>query len=310
MLAERFIGTVAFRGTMATLQTDAPWTWQGDVDPTQAAHEVMAHPGFANAARSLAENTLRWSDEDHALCALFRDAGHYVAAMSTLYLHEAGGLELSQLKQICAATGYASPGRARTLLQFLQHIGFVQRLQDYLPHRYIPTPVFKTSWGHHLQGAVAAAALLDHRLDVIAERLDVPAIFSAFVRVQARRLQALAGTTGDIPPFERIFMQRYAGLQIIALIVAASEPGRLLDQEAFHVPYRVLAARFGVSHMHLRRLFADAEAAGLLHCPAKGTYVIDTSMRETIAFFYAVQLAELATSALLTLEEISSAIKD
>jgi hypothetical protein len=291
-----------------TPQSTAPWTWPGNNDPTRAAREVLAHPRFAEAARALARDTIRWSDEDRALCALFRDAGHYVAAMSVLLLDASGGLTLAQLKEICAATDFASPGRARLLLQFLQHIGFVEAATT--PGRslrYHPTPAFVTAWRGHLRGALAAAALIDGRVASLSEKLDDRGTFATFLQVEAARLQQLAATTRDVPPFERLFMQRFAGLQIVAEMVVSSGESGFLADAAVRISARQSAARFGVSHMHVRRLLADAVAEGLLRPLGTARYALDGGLRETIAFFYAIQLAELVASALLTLEALPAA---
>ncbi len=294
---------------MPILPADAaPWTWQGNEDPTLAALEIIAHPACAEAARGLARNTLHCGDEDRALGAVFSDAGHYVAAMWTLYLHAGGGMTLAQLKDICAASGFASPGRARLLLQFLQHIGFVEPASS--PGRtvhYLPTDLFMAAWRRHLQGALAAAAMIDARIAPVGNMLDDPETFAAFLRVQAGRLQRIASGTSDVPPFERIFMQRLAGLQIVSLMVASGDGRDVLANEAIHISPRAAAARFGVSHMHVRRLLADAEAAGLLRRLGHADHAPTDTMRDTVRFFFAMQLAELITSARLMLEALVDA---
>ncbi|MBA2933946.1 hypothetical protein HZF05_07515 [Sphingomonas sp. CGMCC 1.13654] len=87
---------------------------------------VAAHPQFATAARRLAVNMLALSDQDDRLGAVFKDAGHYVAAISAAYLDATGGLTIPMLKQICAGFGFMSPNRARAIVDFLLHIDYLE----------------------------------------------------------------------------------------------------------------------------------------------------------------------------------------
>src|SRR5579859_815386 len=103
-----------------------PWVWQANLDPGEHALRIAAHPRFPHAARALATHMLAASDADAALAAVFRDAGRYATAMWTVSLHATGAMTLPHLKEACAASGLASSGRARLLLQVLEHIGYVE----------------------------------------------------------------------------------------------------------------------------------------------------------------------------------------
>src|SRR5262245_44869457 len=80
-------------------------------------------PRFPGAARRLAANLLAASEQDERLGAVFKDAGRYLTALCAAFLDASGGLTQAALKQICGASGYVSPGRARALLGFLAHLG-------------------------------------------------------------------------------------------------------------------------------------------------------------------------------------------
>ena len=75
--------------------------------------KVAGHPGFAQAVRTLGGNMLSIAASDRALDGVFKDAGRYVVAMFAVYLDVTGGVTLPALKEICARSGYLSPGRAR-----------------------------------------------------------------------------------------------------------------------------------------------------------------------------------------------------
>src|SRR4051812_48711222 len=100
-----------------------PSTWPG-VDAEVAAS--ADDPRFAAAARMLAANLLAASEEDERLGAVFKDGGRYLTALCAAFLDLSGGLTQAALKQICGASGYVSPGRARALIEFLVHLGYLE----------------------------------------------------------------------------------------------------------------------------------------------------------------------------------------
>jgi hypothetical protein len=291
----------------ATQRHTPSWTWHDDVDPTGPVIRLLAHPLFPRAARAMATNMLA-AEHDPALAAVFKDAGRYVTAMWTIYLHASGGITLPQLKEVCAASGFTSAGRARLLLQFLQHIGYVEASPE-SRHReatqYIATPTFLSTWQTHLRAALLAAALVEPAIFTLIDRMDQPGVFEGFLRIQASRLHRLSQGMVEAPPFQRIFLHRYAGLQIISMLLVSGDHRDFPPAEPLPISLKLTAARFGVSYMHVRRLLHDAVQEGLLHYEATGTVTLTEDTRETIRFFYAVQLAELVASAtemLATLE--------
>ncbi len=279
-----------------------PRTSYGGSPPAKGALRIAAHPRFPRAARELATSMLAGGDADPALAAVFKDAGRYVTAMWTVYLYASGGMTLPQLKESCVASGFTSPGRARLLLQFLQHIGYVEPVatpgrSDRRATRYAPTPAFLAAWRAHLRAALAAASLIEPAIKVLVVRLDQPVVFEDFLRIQAGRLLTLARAPVETPAFRQILMHRYAGLQIVSMLVEADDGRSFPPKRPIPISLKHTAARFGVSYMHVRRLLNDAARAGLVRYDATGTVTLCEGTRETIRFFYATQLAELVASA-------------
>ncbi len=280
------------------------WVEQADLDPTEHARRIAAHPRFPRAARALAAHMLSASDTDAALAAVFRDAGRYATAMWTVFLNATGAMTLPHLKEACAASGLASSGRARLLLQVLEHIGYVEPMPpagDGKARHYALTPAFLAAWRSHLRAALGAAALVDPAIEALAERLDEPAMFERFLRIQAARLPRLTRWAAETPAFQRILMHRYAGLLIVSMLVAGERDGGFPPAGPIPIALKPTAARFGVSYMHVRRLLHDAAEAGLLDYEATGSVTLRDAMRRTIRLFYAAQLAELVASARLAL---------
>ena len=282
------------------------WTWREGRDPTPAAQDIVARPGFAFAARELARVLLTTTDRDPALAAIFKDAGHYVVAMWTLYLHESGGVTMPRLKALCEESGYMSAGRSRVLLQLLQHIACVAPASARArgePTRYVPTPLFLSSWHAHLTAVLTVLMGLDPRVGALRRRFHDPEVFATYVRIQTGRLHTLSTASAARPAFERVFMQRYAGLRLIALLVVSAPVGGFPPSGPIPIAPSEVAARFGVSRMHLRRMLRDAAAEGLIEELDDGLFPTEL-LRLTLTFFHAIQMAELIGSAVATLEAL------
>jgi hypothetical protein len=286
--------------------TEAP-TGFLDSDEIVACDALIGHSDFPRAARALAVNMLAMNDADATLGSVFTDAGRYITAMLVGYLHGSGGMTLPRLKDACASSGFLSPGRARTLLQFLRHIGYIELVQQDgraragTPETYRATPRFFTAWRAHARAALLAAAIAEPAIAGLADRLDEPGVFETFLQVQAARLHEGAGTVDQSVPIIRIFLQRYAGTQMLWTLIEAGEDSVFPSAKAIPVSLGAASRRFGVSHIHIRRLLNDAKAEGLLLYEAKGTVTLEENARIAVRYFYAAQLVELIASAHATL---------
>jgi hypothetical protein len=286
--------------------TEAP-TGFLDSDEIVACDALIGHSDFPRAARALAVNMLAMNDADATLGSVFTDAGRYITAMLVGYLHGSGGMTLPRLKDACASSGFLSPGRARTLLQFLRHIGYIElvlqdgRARAGTPETYRATPRFFTAWRAHARAALLAAAIAEPAIAGLADRLDEPGVFETFLQVQAARLHEGAGTVDQSVPIIRIFLQRYAGTQMLWTLIEAGEDSVFPSAKAIPVSLGAASRRFGVSHIHIRRLLNDAKAEGLLLYEAKGTVTLEENARIAVRYFYAAQLVELIASAHATL---------
>jgi len=255
----------------------------------QAWTDVARHPAAVAATRRFAANMLRLCDEDPRLCAVFKDAGRYIAAMSAAYLHNAGGLTVPLLKQICAGSGFLSPGRARAIIEFLRHIDYL-RPEDEAARspRYLPTERFLSAWRGHLQAALDAAAMIEPALGTLSARLDRPQDFEAFLAIQAGRLHALTQGPDPFPGLRRAFLHPYAGSQILWVLISVGDGAADL-----RLPLSETASRFEVTHLHVRRLLKQADEEGLIVYHGHGRVSIAPSGKRMIELFYAFQLSEL-----------------
>lgn len=257
--------------------------------------EVSRHAAFSAASRRLAANMLDLCDDDRRLASVFKDAGRYIAAMSAAYLHGMGGLTLPLFKQICADSGFLSAGRARSIVEFLQYIGYLELSG---PSTYRPTALFLAAWRRHLQAAIDAAAMIEPALAPLPDLLDQPAIFERLLVIQAARLHALSRMHDPFPALRRAFLHPYAGSQFLWTLT-------LIDtHEPVTVSLSDLSRRFDVTHLHVRRLLKRAHDEGFLIYHGHGRLTAEAPGGQTIALHYAGQLSELIESGRQVLSEL------
>ncbi len=252
--------------------------------------EVAGHPDFGAAARLFATNILEVACEDRTLAAVFKDAGHYVTAMSAAYLDTRGGLNLTLLRQICAATGLLTANRAAALIDFMLHIGVLEPAPD---ARYRTTPAFQKSWCRHIQAALAPAVLLDPALASVPAALDDEAVYQNFLGIQASRLYALAGEPDPFPALRASFLHPLAGCSILHRLTLACTDDHFTPIEGATVPLAELSRQFGVSQPHVRRLLKRAEANRFLLHVGPSRRAFDPAGFSIIRYHYAAHLAEL-----------------
>lgn len=289
----------------------------GGGDAEQRCAQVAADPRFADAARALASNFLAIGENDKALDGIFKDAGRYVVAVWAVYLHVSGGLTLPRLKEVCAASGLVSPGRARALLIYLRYLGYVELLPVEgrgETARYRPTARFLNSWRGHLRAALEAACILEPAVAPLLDNLRRDDVFETLACIHGENLLASAHTTRHmdiLAAYFRVFLHRHAGSQIVWTLLTADN-GAFPPQKPLPFSIAAAAHRFGVSRIHVRRLLDAAEDERLLRFGEDGTVVLEEAAREAIRFLYAGQLAVLLAAATETMaemrERLSSAI--
>ena len=277
-------------------------SWDAASTPVEDLYaRLRANPRYPEAARAFARAMLAQAETDHALDAVLKDAGRNVAAKCLAYLHVTGGLTLPRLKALCAATGLVSPGRARTLLIYLQHLGYaaaVPRRSTREPAHYEPTVLFLATWRQQMRATQESAALIEPAVERVLERLDVPAVFDSYVRCIGESYLEGLKSVDPSDAFFRIFMHPYAGTQIVHSLV-------VIGTEAFPpqapIPFQIadMAGHFSVSRLHVRRMMDAAQREGLLHF-TDGALSWTSAGRAAVDHIYATQLIVFLVSAART----------
>ncbi|HEX5263755.1 MAG TPA: hypothetical protein VFW13_09520, partial [Phenylobacterium sp.] len=261
----------------------------------------MSHPGFPEASRALAAGMLALSARDRVLGDIFRDAGRYVAAMCAFYLDaDGGGLTLPRLKAICVRSGLLSPGRARNLLQLLEHLRYVEpgaRGRGGKATTYRPTSTFLAAWEAQLGTALDAARRIEPAVAGVLDRLHEPEVLRTFARVHAEGLVTASGDGAYVRPFVQTFMHPYAGTQIVWVLIDLANDGTFPPITTGPVTLSGLARQFGVSRIHIKRIFDDGEREGLSKLEHGGEITLTPVARAQLSIIYGVQFAQLLSAA-------------
>jgi hypothetical protein len=250
-----------FDGMKNSLRCEGLESWvAGARIPENLYARMIAHPAYPAAARALAANMMAAGDSNKALDGIFKDAGRYLAAMLAMYLHVSGGLTLPRLKEICAATGFLSPGRARALLIYMRYLGYVVPVAGRArgePARYQPTESFIASWRKHVRAALGAAQMIDADVGFVLSRLDEDAVLERFARIQGEGLLASAQGADQSLAVLRVFVHRHAGTQVIwAMLLADDEafpPAKPIRQRETRKPADAERRRHGDAPARLTR---------------------------------------------------------
>ena len=168
--------------------------------------------------------------------------------------------------------------------------------------RYMPTAHFLASWTLHLKAALDAIAHIEPAAAILRDRLDTPAVFDAFARLQADGLRETSsgGYEMDTAYF-RVFLHRHAGSQILFLLLATNET--FPPQGATPFSLAAAARRFGVSRIHIRRLLGAGAAEGLLRSDGEGSVILEETGRAEIEKNYRDQLVHLLAAAAVAIDE-------
>jgi hypothetical protein len=272
--------------------------WAGPGQDLGAAYDaVLKAPRLAAAVQALAGGMLDLAAQDSDLLAIFKDAGRYSAAMWAFYLHESGELTLARLREICAKSGLQSAGRVRALLQFLHHLGYVERrAAGGRTAAYAITDRFAVAWDRHLRTALTAAAILEPEvLEILAA--SEPSVVTAFGRVHAEGLLAVSTPGSAVPRIMRVFLHPYGGSQILWALLCASEGDAFPPSMAGPISAAGLAIRFQISRIQVKRVFAAAQQEDLAWVDAQGMVRFTQDAQQEVLFLYAIQLVMILGAA-------------
>jgi hypothetical protein len=295
--------------TSTALETATLDTWinqRGQIDDVLAT--FLADPRLPEATRVFAMNMQELARADAALDAIFKDIGRYIVTMCTLYLHFRGGATLPRLKAMLAIRFYVSPGRARALLHFLCHLGFVTELPPPTrrdPVRYMPTDRFMTAWRSHISVALEATRIVEPSVAPVLGRLHEPDVFAAFCRHHTEYGFGEIREGHKELAFTRVFLHRFAGTQILWHLLSAQGAEEAPLMGAIPVSVSDIMERHRVSRMHVKRLLDAGVREGFLRYGNNHGVVLEDVGRATARFVHATQFFVFTVAADKTTRELS-----
>ena len=274
----------------------------------QAIDRLGRHPRLPEAVAAMASGMLAVAEAEQELDTVFKDGGRYFGAMAAFHLHESEGLTLPRLKALCARSGMLSPGRARLLLELLAHHDLLAPGGGAWPRRYLFRERFVAGWLAHLETALRAALPLEPALEDLVGRLDRGRL-RAFGHAHAGAYVKIMDGRTDVGPELSVvtaFLHAYAGSQILWVLLANSRDGAFPPVVAGPVSFQALANRFGVSRIHVRRLFDRAKAQGLVRLDGEGLVHFSEDAQAQLRFIWAAQFFQIlqAAAAVMRADEI------
>ena len=267
-------------------------------------HEVHKHPGFVEGARRWAANMLVLSDRDRAVDGIFKDAGRFVAAMCAVSMREEG-VTLVKLKALCARFGLLSAGRARAVLLFLRYLGYVDVWGQKSANGttiYKVNPTFVAAWRLQLEAIFTALELIDPRVGQLLEHLEHDAIFDAICASQIDELADDVEALNRFPEITQIFVNRAAGSQVLWYLLSFNRDEVFPSPKPVPLNPSILAGRFNVSTVHIRRILNAAIAANLLRWVDEGHLIFTPKALANLYDFYGAQMSCLLRTAYHTLD--------
>jgi len=265
---------------------------------------LRAHPRYPEAVRRFASNMLAAGDADPVLDGILKDAGRNAAALFAATLHFSGELTLPGIKALCLSLGLISAGRARALLLYLIYLGYVKPapLRRRGPALYTATAKFVETWRRHQGIVLGSIAVLEPAAGLLLERIGMPGVLEGLTRFQSEGFLASAPTVEKDAPYFRVFMHSHAGIQIVHSLLAASREEVFPPMEPIAFSAAAAAKRFRVSRVHVGRVLAAAEAAGLLRLCPGGAVTLEPAGRAAVDFVFAMQLLHFLAAAARTLK--------
>ncbi len=174
-------------------------------------------------------------------------------------------MTLARLKTFIAGFGLVSPGRARSLLNYMRHLGYLEpdpAASSVRRASYRVTPQFLASYTRHSASVLDAVSVVEPAVSLLRKNLSAPGVFEALVMYQSSAFAAGSAQARPFAAFYRVFLHRLAGIQILHGLVAEAPA----FPPAGNLPVSIsgTARRFKVSRMHVVRILKDATAEGFV----------------------------------------------
>lgn len=253
-------------------------------------------PGFGEASRKIVKSWLAPdAPEDKAAAHFLRDLGRYIGATWALYLHATpGGLTAGRLADLLAWTRVASPGRARSILLYLQFIGYIapaKKPGDSRVKLYAPTQRLKDAFRNRLNREFTAMSHMHPSFAEIGSLITEDDAFNLYMQQMGEAFLAYLRLREEDGPSLEMFSQRYSGMMLLGELLAAAAPDDVFPPVG-PLRYTVaeLGRRCGISRTQVRNILRDAERAGFLQLAEEGIAMPTTLLGDHLEMAHAGQV--------------------
>jgi hypothetical protein len=227
---------------------------------------VMSHPEFPTAMRASAAGAVAHYNAFTRMRRYSRDRGSYLISLAAIYLHFSEEvLTATRLKSLCARQGIASEGRVAAVLAYMRGRGDLLGLlnpEDRRVRELVPGEAFTAFQRARVRVEIVALADLHPAGDALIAAFDRGDLFERYMRISAPLLLAnFATATDEHTLLLNYFADRDVGLLMLYELIGNPSAMRA---EPFKIWISAVAARLGVSRVHILALLLDTETAGYL----------------------------------------------
>ncbi len=270
---------------------------------------AFSHPRFEDAARQSMRKSLARYARTPLMAHISKDVVRIFYGYFALALDAAGGLTLTGMQQLCKELGISSFGRAQAMLLHMRMIGFIApnpETSDRRAKPYVPTQPMAAAFREVMIEEALSYAPLDPRLAELADLMNDPVFFSAYVIAIGEGLKNMIRHQRPNPI--KLFAERNAGIIVLYKICDSAEEGDCYPPRGtLRISVAALSKSFGVSRSHIARLLSDAEANGYLRRNAhENTGMLNEPLRVELARAHAgtfIGISRAWTNAKIILEE-------
>ena len=275
----------------------------------EAMAVLRARPDFRAVVEQLiAESLANYHTIDAAGRWMLADIGRASLYAAAVILDaRPDGVSAAALTAAAQGNKASSRGRVAQFIRFAQDAGEIvvsPGSEHWTRRRLTLRPAFVDRLRRRFVNEARVISRLAPEIESLLDSLQEDATYRRYL-TWSGALATHDRVVGPPTPVT-MFLQRHSGMRILYHLTLEQAPdrGRLLEEAA--ISRNQLSQLYGVSRAHINRLLADAEAAGLLTCPAPSRVVFSPALSDdfelTMAFIIQITRAAFVATLATALE--------
>ena len=287
----------------------------------EAAAAILANPAYSRAVAVHIDAMIDAYSDQPRLNKYMSDAKRWLVSALALHLHitrDAGkvddGLTMKRLQALCAHVKHASPKMVRDYIKALLAEGFLREVKirgDRRFKRMEPTERMIAEARSHATCNLKPVDALSPEIEATRWLENDPEFVFALRRAMARYFFASGNPITQAPEIG-FFIEKDSGYMILLTLLQAAQTGNEFPVAAVvSLPFQRLARRYGVSRVHVGKIFKGAQERALVELLADGGQLIRPTERLLAAFqnWIAAQFHIYSTFAKAAVFERQNAIR-